>query len=112
MKATHTPGPLTITGPSGGIRHGRFQVDDGGDYAIIDSAGKIIGEAIRLVAECDERPAQANACLWAAAPDLLAACKAIEIQFGGMADSDIESEARAAIDLTRSAIAKAEGGKP
>lgn len=51
-------------------------MDDGGDYAIVDSSGAIIGEAIHRVGPTATRPAAANARLWAAAPDLLEALKA------------------------------------
>ena len=73
----HTLGPLTIKGPSPGDNTG---CDDGGDYAIIDGKGKIIAEAISKVdfaggGGYDTRPAKANAQLYAAAPDLLEACR-------------------------------------
>ena len=71
----HTPGPLSVVGPS----RGGSSYDDGGDYAIVDAHNKIIGEASRLVGPGGEtRPALENARLWAAAPDLLAACEAEE----------------------------------
>lgn len=69
----HTPGPWTVHGPSPG--KGAF--DDGGDYCIRDAEGKIIGEAIALVGHGDHRPALANATLWAAAPAMLEALKAV-----------------------------------
>jgi hypothetical protein len=62
---------LKIHGPS----DGKGPYDDGGDYALIDADGKIVGEAIHIVDHNEYRPAQANAQLWATAPDLLAACE-------------------------------------
>lgn len=73
--AEHTPGPLIINGPS------RARVDMSptrhyaGDYAILDVEGEIIGEAYHIVGHGIDRPAQANARLWAAAPALLAAAE-------------------------------------
>ena len=69
----HTLGPLTIEGPSSGLHR---VIDDGGDYAILKD-GFIIGEAICLIGELPSRvpitaDAEANARLWASAPDLLA----------------------------------------
>ena len=65
---SYTKGPLRIHGPSPGI--GPY--DDGGDYAIIDEDNLVIGEAIHRVNENAYRDAEANARLWASAPDLLA----------------------------------------
>lgn len=70
---TYTKGPLKITGPSSG--DGPY--DDGGDHAIY-AGGVIIGEAIHRADEDEYRDAEANARLWAAAPDLLAACELVE----------------------------------
>jgi len=67
-----TPGPWTYQGPS----PGKSNMDDGGDYAIV-AAGYIIGEAVSKVARETFAPAEANARLMAAAPDLLAAIKLI-----------------------------------
>mgnify|MGYP001563716785 CR=1 FL=1 len=64
-RTQHTPGPLTIHGPSDGKMRG---LDDGGDYAILDADGHIIGEAIRRVGPNEYAAAEANARLWAAAP--------------------------------------------
>jgi hypothetical protein len=52
-------------------------VSDGGDYAIVDGAGFIIGEAINIVGPMEFRPAEANARLWSAAPALLEALLAL-----------------------------------
>ena len=72
----HTPGPLAIQGPSIDAPATRGEV---GDYAILDADGCIIGEAYRVVGPGTERPAEANARLWAAAPDLAAELEAIDV---------------------------------
>ena len=65
-----TPGPLTIHGPS----PGGTSYDDGGDYAIRDPKGHIIGEAICFVeSSYTPMPAEDNARLWAASPNMLEA---------------------------------------
>ena len=68
--AKFTPGPLTIHGPS----PGGTPYDDGGDYAIHDNNGHIIGEAIRF---CEKSytpmPSKENALLWSAAPAMFEA---------------------------------------
>lgn len=69
---THTPGPWTTHGPSPG--HQIRNMDDGGDYAIIND-GKIIAEAFHRVGETRYEDAKANARLIAAAPNLLEACE-------------------------------------
>lgn len=73
MKA-FTNEPLSIQGPSK-PQPGR---SDGGDFAIVDAQGHIIGEAIRLVAEGEERPALENAVLWSISPQLLDALEQCE----------------------------------
>lgn len=52
-----TPGPWKIKGPSR-LDPGR---SDGGDFAILDSAGKIIAETFNKVGHDEFRPAEANA---------------------------------------------------
>jgi len=64
---SYTKGPLRISGPS----QGREPDDDGGNYAIIESGGIIIGEAFHCIGKDAYRDARANARLWASAPDLL-----------------------------------------
>lgn len=59
----HTPGPLTTKVTTS------QQFDQRGDTAII-SNGQIIGEAFARSNAEHEHPAEANAALWAAAPDL------------------------------------------
>lgn len=56
----------TINGPSSGNAPG----DDGGDYAIFDADGNIIGEAFRVIAAGIEADAKANAQLFATAPEM------------------------------------------
>jgi len=52
-------------------------MDDGGDYAIVANE-QVIAEAICKTAASTFQPAEANARLIAAAPDLLAALERIE----------------------------------
>jgi len=70
---SYSKGPLRISGPS----QGKGPYDDGGDYAIIEPGSIIIGEAFRRADEDVYRDAEANARLWAKAPDLLAALEAL-----------------------------------
>lgn len=70
----HTTGPLRVSEAVS------KKLDERGDCAIIDSAGKIVGEAFALVGPGETRPARANADLWAAAPDLLEALASLERQ--------------------------------
>ena len=90
--AGHTPGPLTIKGPSSG----GTPCDDGGDYAIYDTDGYIIGEAIRKVGRdrhgCSiiVRNAKQNAELWAAAPALAAENKRLRAALEQVMSDDLE----------------------
>lgn len=68
---SHTPGPLTIEGPT----QRQLPNDLGGDYAILSPDGKIIAECFHVVDEETYADALANARLLAAAPDLLEACE-------------------------------------
>lgn len=63
----YSKGPLKVSGPS-----------REGDFAIVESGGIIIGEAFHSVGEDAYRDAEANARLWAKAPDLLAALEELE----------------------------------
>ena len=119
----HTPGPLTTRGPSNGLG----PLDDGGDYGIMDAAGKVVGEAYYKVGVAMFRPAEANARLWAAAPDLLAACDnpvrvghkvfhdpQWQMEFaanilGGYGDVGLAEFLREKARMERAAIAKAKG---
>ena len=84
-ESKHTPGPWWIKGPSPGLPTN--PCDDGGDYAIyanfddprFNGKPRIIAEVINKVDWGIEAPAEANAALIAAAPDLLAACEAANI---------------------------------
>ncbi len=107
---THTLGPLTITDPSPGLDR---TIDDGGDFAIIDADNHVIGQAHNLVARGVSRPAKANATLWAAAPELLEALKAIATDCPQAADKkfisvrSLRRVLRDAAELARAAIEKA-----
>lgn len=100
----HTPGPWDFEG-FWRSRCGRANVVAEG----IDKPGRI-GFVYSDRARFCVGEAEANGHLFAAAPDLLAACKEL---------ADIADKAHAAgmcgqpsIDRARAAIAKAEGGKP
>jgi hypothetical protein len=64
----HTPGPLTI-------RRSMVPADGAYDWAILDADNKVIGETFGRVGLGDYRPAEDNARLFRAAPDLLAAVR-------------------------------------
>jgi hypothetical protein len=105
----HTPGPLSIK-----------RADDGEepDWAIVDAEGRIIGEAFCLVYFDTHRPAEANAWLWAKAPDLLAALEALLANRGGHSvTDDTQDNAPVMLAVTagevkqaRAAVAGAQGG--
>ena len=63
-EAKFTKGPLGIEGPATATT---ADPTCGGDYAICDASGLIIGEAWSLDGE---RPARENALLWAATPEM------------------------------------------
>ncbi len=97
----HTPDLRVRETPSG-------KFDEMGDCAIVDATGKIVGEAYELVDYGDRRPAKANAALWAAAPDLLAAARMALKELQRHEDqpgNNTETHATAAL---RAAIAKAQ----
>ncbi len=96
----HTPGPWRTSGPSKVVS----AISDGGDYAILDADGEIIAEAIRQVGPSDFRPANANARLIAAAPDLLEALEAILAE-----DNPTLATMNERLEAGRAAIAKARG---
>lgn len=95
----HTPGPWTITGPGKYIPG----FSDGGDYAIEDAAGQIIAEAIHQVDRSEFRPAEANARLIAAAPEML---EALRRSLSWLSSYPGEG-AMGCYDQARAAIAKA-----
>jgi len=109
----HTPGPWTIKGPCFG------KWDIAGDYAILDAEGKIIAEAYKIVMHNDVRPAETNAHLIAAAPDLLMelkeCCTRMERCRSILQDPECGGNPQSNWGMldtqkARIAIAKAEGG--
>ena len=92
---SHTPGPWIIEHQELGATHDTILAPSGSvcgkRFPICEVFGTIFPDG------CD------NACLIAAAPDLLAACKAL------IAERAWESTDCAAWDMVRSAISKAEG---
>lgn len=84
--------------------------DEDGDCALVDTEGKIVGEAYRTVGHGDTRPAQENARLWAAAPELLESLK-WSLQFAERFASEHNDgpTMAACIGQARAAIAKATG---
>ena len=103
-RMTYTKGPLKITGPSSG------DGPDGGDYAIY-AGGVIIGEAIHRADEDEYRDAEANARLWAASPELLAALEASEslLKRLSVCNRDFTRQIDEACKQAHTAIAKAKG---
>lgn len=97
---THTPGPLRVKPSSNKLP---------GDYSLLDESGAVIAETYRhcdyydgrSVKYDDVRLAHANANLFAAAPDLLAACESMLEAICAGAESwmlvDVEERCRAAI---------------
>ena len=103
----HTPGPWKTKGPSKYMP----SISDGGDYGILNADGDIIAEAICRVGVNKYCPAEQNAFLIAAAPDMYAALKAIadrDIAYmnGRVMGDQIEMRC---VEQARAAIAKAEG---
>ena len=119
-ESKHTPGPWWIKGPSPGLPTN--PCDDGGDYAIyanfddprFNGKPRIIAEVINKVDWGIEAPAEANAALIASAPDLLAACEAINKAEERVVRENLDSvdkldEYHAAVEMVIAAIAKARG---
>lgn len=113
---SYSKGPLRISGPS----QGGGSNDGSGDYAIVEPGGIIIGEAFHRVGEDVYRDAEANARLWAKAPDLLVALDVLtdaieDYHFSGPDDRSMEewnksgAILKAAYEQTRAAIAGARG---
>ena len=111
----HTNRPLTC--------HAARALDNTGgrDWCIADKEGRIVGEAFQNVGAGPHllrfvtRPAEANARLWAASPDLLIACQEVEFLADACREGRLNGDeaARALIELSgtvvRSAISKARG---
>lgn len=104
---TYSKGPLRITGPS----QGAGPCDDSGDYAIVEPGGIIIGEANHRISEYGYRDAEANARLWATAPELLEALKTSEslLKRLRVCNRDFEREIDEACEQAHAAIAKTKG---
>lgn len=122
----HTTSPLTIS------KSRPLSRDNMGDFAIQDAYGYIIGEAYEIVGrkagpikngeghvigqaiipgEYITRPAEANARLWAAAPDLL---EALEIALNTVECASIDVQTGADLPwytLAKRAIARTQGLK-
>ena len=81
----HTKGPWKVAGPS--PRGTRY---DAGDYAIVDADDAIIAEAFILVGKDNVRPAEANAQLIAASPEMLEALKGLVTAYLADAGEDLD----------------------
>ena len=66
----HTPGPLSV-------KRSKLSIDGEYDYAIYNERDRIIAEAYGRTSVNSRPDAHANALLFAAAPDLLEACKSV-----------------------------------
>lgn len=102
----HTPGPWTISGPSKPDNVG------GRDWAVVDGNLLIVAEAFEVPARAVTFPAEANARLIAAAPDLLEAARKLHKQIAF--DVFVDDQGHRAVMLQafreiEMAIAKAEG---
>lgn len=101
----HTPGPYTV--------HRALHSADGAyDYAIgaiVDGKSECIAEGYGRVTQTHFAPAEANANLFAAAPDLLRSCKALECFASGFEDCELQEGMAELLADARAAIAKAEG---
>lgn len=99
----HTQGPWKAVRAESPDNTGGF------DWAILDANSRIVSEAFEHVGQLsggyDKRPAEANARLIAAAPDLLEALQEI-LGYRGGADNALDDEY--VMERARAAIAKAE----
>jgi len=108
--STHTPGPWTV-------RRSTLTHDDAYDFAISGDGVPVFAEVFGRDANGALPPAEANALLIAAAPDLLGTLKAIRIELraertsdGKLAGVSYDMDALPRIsNLLDVAIAKAEG---
>ena len=87
----HTPGPLMVEGPSKPTPDTPL----GGDFAICDGGTNIIAEVFHQVGIGSYRPAEANAYLFDAAPELLAACQLLIEQYDAVPEFMMASAALA-----------------
>ncbi|APU89175.1 hypothetical protein Rctr71_057 [Virus Rctr71] len=92
-------GCLQVVGPSKVMSNH----SDGGDYAIVNEDGHIIGEAIHRVSEKVYLDAKANAQLWATSHRLLDACENLVIAIGMGWDLD------GVVEVAQEVIAEARG---
>lgn len=102
--SAYTPGPLTVRETISA------KPDDRGDHAIVDSEGKIIGEAFARVGYSDHRPALSNATLWAAAAEMLEALEGAALTIHAVTCAQVMCHPSCV--QARSAIAKAKGETP
>lgn len=96
----HTPGPWIIT-------RSKMATDGAFDYAISADGALVLAEAFGRDAKGGWPPAEANASLIAAAPDMLAALREAEGELYQVPPADAEQERVLAV--VRAAISRAEG---
>jgi hypothetical protein len=94
----HTPGPWEI-------RRSKMSTDGAFDYAVSAEGAPVLAEAFGRDAKGGWPPAEANARLIAAAPDMLAALKSWLEEVDGTYPFE-------SLEPTRAAIAKAGDGTP
>jgi hypothetical protein len=100
---------LTIKGPC----RPTPDAPEGGDYAILDGDGQLVAECFYRSSPTHTHDAKGRAALFAAAPDLLAACNAMVEWDDREKDHAVSFNERMALcdkafNLARAAIAKAE----
>lgn len=103
--SNYTPGPLTtwVTASQ------RF--DQRGDTAIRKD-GQIIGEAYARSSMDQRWPAEVNARLWAAAPELVEALRSYRRECPCVGDADFANQARCELCIAAEAALKAAGLEP
>ncbi len=101
----HTPGPWAVViDKQGG--DWKYNIRTSAPHNPAGGLGKHIASVNPLMQARGEN----NAALIAAAPDLLAACKAVEDAWTGGESGDWRGALDLALGMARAAIAKAEGG--
>ena len=104
MKAKHTPGPQRVE------KIEDERLSDGFTYGVCDSRGHLI---FTMSQKGENAKARANAMLYAAAPDLLSACRAMAKSIRDYVDMYTPGELTGGIvtafNAIEDAIAKAEG---